>query len=69
MRTSLKNAWQRTKAAVALWIDRSAARLGAAVAFYSIFSLAPLLVIAVTLAGAFLGFAPAERIYQLRGTA
>jgi membrane protein len=55
MRTSLKNAWQRTKAAVALWIDRSAARLGAAVAFYSIFSLAPLLVIAVTLAGAFLG--------------
>lgn len=48
-------AWRHLKAAVVLWIDRGSARLGAAVAFYSIFSLAPLLMIAVTLAGAFLG--------------
>lgn len=54
-RLSLRPAWARIKAALNLWIDRSSARLGAAVAFYSIFSLAPLLMIAVTLAGAFLG--------------
>lgn len=48
-------AWRWLRRAFALWIDRSAARLGAAVAFYSIFSLAPLLMIAVTVAGAFLG--------------
>jgi membrane protein len=36
-------------------MDRGSARLGAAVAFYSIFSLAPLLMIAINLAGAFLG--------------
>ncbi|HET7596850.1 MAG TPA: YihY/virulence factor BrkB family protein [Burkholderiales bacterium] len=48
-------AWHWLKGAFALWLDRSAARLGAAVAFYSIFSLAPLLMIAVTVAGAFLG--------------
>lgn len=43
------------KAAAYLWMDRGSARLGAAVAFYSIFSLAPLLMIAINLAGAFLG--------------
>ena len=43
------------KATAWLWMDRGSARLGAAVAFYSIFSLAPLLMIAVNLAGAFLG--------------
>jgi membrane protein len=43
------------RAAGILWMDRGSARLGAAVAFYSIFSLAPLLMIAVHLAGAFLG--------------
>jgi membrane protein len=47
--------WHATRDAAYLWMDRGAARLGAAVAFYSIFSLAPLLMIAVNLAGAFLG--------------
>ena len=54
-RSSLRRAGHTVKAAAALWIDRESARLGAAVAFYSIFSLAPLLMIAVHLAGAFLG--------------
>lgn len=47
--------WHATRDAASLWMDRGSARLGAAVAFYSIFSLAPLLMIAVNLAGAFLG--------------
>jgi membrane protein len=53
--------------AFALWSDRGSARLGAAVAFYSIFSLAPLLMIAVNLAGFFLGtdFAREQFLQQL----
>lgn len=53
--TTLARTWRPVKATFALWIDRGSARLGAAVAFYSIFSLAPLLMIAINLAGAFLG--------------
>ena len=54
-KSALGRAWRYVKAAFVLWLDRGAARLGAAVAFYSIFSLAPLLVIAVHFAGVFLG--------------
>lgn len=53
--SSLRGFAQSVKAAAYLWMDRGSARLGAAVAFYSIFSLAPLLMIAINLAGAFLG--------------
>lgn len=63
----LRKAWRLGRAAFALWGDRGAARLGAAVAFYSIFSLAPLLMIVVLFAGIFLGtdFARAQFLDQL----
>lgn len=41
--------------AVGAWIERRAASKGAAVAFYTLFSLAPLLVIVIAIAGAFFG--------------
>jgi membrane protein len=43
------------KAAVADWREDRATRLGAALAYYSVFSLAPLLIIAISIAGAFFG--------------
>jgi len=63
----LRRAGRWLRATVALWVDRGSARLGAAVAFYSIFSLAPLLMIAVNFAGVFLGtdFAREQFLHQL----
>jgi membrane protein len=43
------------KAAFADWQEDKAPRLGAALSYYTIFSLAPLLVIAITIAGFFFG--------------
>ena len=43
------------KSAANAWIDDRAPRMGAALAFYTIFSMAPLLVITVAIAGMFLG--------------
>src|SRR4029453_10203119 len=43
--------WSVFKAAAVNWISHKDARLGAALAYYSIFSLGPLLVIAVAIAG------------------
>jgi membrane protein len=63
----IRNAWKLVRATISLWSERNAARLGAAVAFYSIFSLTPLVMIAVLLAGAFVGtdFARQEFLDQL----
>ena len=62
-----RKAWKLVRATVSLWSERNAARLGAAVAFYSIFSLTPLVMIAVLFAGAFVGtdFARQEFLGQL----
>lgn len=43
------------KKSVSAWIDDSATSLGAAIAFYTVFSLAPLLVILIAIAGFFWG--------------
>lgn len=63
----LRRTWHWLRDTFALWSDRGSGRLGAAVAFYSIFSLAPLLMIAVNLAGFFLGtdFAREQFLQQL----
>ena len=65
----IREAWKLVRATVSLWSERNAARLGAAVAFYSIFSLTPLVMIAVLFAGAFVGtdFARQEFLGQLAG--
>jgi len=43
------------RAAAAGWLSHNVARLGAALAFYSLFSLGPLLLIAIAVAGLFFG--------------
>jgi membrane protein len=65
----IRKVWKLARATVSLWSERNAARLGAAVAFYSIFSLTPLVMIAVLFAGAFVGtdFARQEFLDQLAG--
>jgi membrane protein len=61
--------WVLAKEAAANWIDHKDARAGAAVAYYSVFSLGPLLVIAVAIAGLAFGeqAARGEVELQLRG--
>src|SRR5688572_10402415 len=64
-----KRTWKLIRESFALWSDRYAARLGAAIAFYSIFSITPLIMIAVLIAGAFVGtdFARQEFLDQISG--
>jgi len=52
--------WSLIKAAFAGWWNDNAPRLGASLAFYSLFSVAPLLVFAVMLVGLFFGPEAAE---------
>lgn len=47
--------WPVVKDAGSQWVDDKAPRLGAALAYYSIFSIAPLLVIAIAVAGLVFG--------------
>jgi len=63
-------AWRLLREAVSEWSNDNAARLGAALAYYSVFSLAPLLLIAIGLAGLFrIDRAAAQRgIVQQIGT-
>jgi membrane protein len=51
------------------WLDDNAPRLGAALAYYAVFSLAPLLLIAIFIAGLIFGRGPAQDqiIGQLQG--
>lgn len=51
----MKRLLEMVKEAFADWSDDKAPRLGAALAYYTIFSLAPLLMIAISIAGFFFG--------------
>ena len=64
-----KKAWRLVQGTFTVWSDRQAPRLGAAVAFYAIFSITPLVLMAVLVAGAYLGatFARIEFLNQLAG--
>lgn len=57
----LKTAWELTRDAYNAWNEDKAPRLGAALAYYSVFSLAPLLVIAIAIAGFAFGTDAAEK--------
>src|SRR5207249_11607460 len=65
----VKSLWSLTKEAVSQWNDDYAPSMGAALAYYTIFSIAPLIVIAVAVAGFFFGAEAArgEIFAQLRG--
>jgi membrane protein len=52
---SLRDTWVTLKEAASDWSDDNASRLAASLAYYSLLSLAPLLVIAVSAAGLFFG--------------
>ena len=47
--------WSMAKAAVTGWVDDRAASMGAALAYYTFFSMAPLLLIVISVAGLLLG--------------
>jgi len=55
MRFLMRFYWRTLKQTVSEFFEDNALRLSAALAYYSVFSLAPLLVICVAVAGAFLG--------------
>jgi membrane protein len=52
---SLKNIWILIKAATSSWVDDYAQSMGAALAYYTMFSIAPLLLIVISIAGLVFG--------------
>ncbi len=65
----LNQQWQMTKAAVKAWVEDYAQSMGAALSYYTLFSLAPLLIIVIAIAGMVFGqeAAQGEIVAQLRG--
>lgn len=61
--------WQLLRRSVSAWIDDDAASLGAALAYYTLFSLAPLLLIVIAVAGMVFGAdaARGQIVGQLQG--
>ncbi|MDD8026399.1 MAG: YihY/virulence factor BrkB family protein [Acidobacteriota bacterium] len=66
---TLKNIWILIKAAVSSWADDYSQSMGAALAYYTMFSIAPLLLIVISIAGLVFGVdaARGEIVGQLRG--
>jgi membrane protein len=66
---SFKEIFQVMKCAVTEWSEHRAASKGAALAFYSLFSLAPILVLVIAVAGLFFGreAAQGQLLNELRG--
>ena len=52
---ALRDAWGLARRAAQGWVDDSASSMGAALAFYTLLSLAPLLLVVVGVAGIFWG--------------
>lgn len=65
----LNEAWQLIRQTAADWVEDNAAQLGAALAFFSVLSLAPLLIIVIAIAGAVFGAEAArgEIVSQIDG--
>lgn len=65
----LSQQWQMIKAAVTAWVDDYAPSMGAALSYYTLFSLAPLLIIVIAVAGMVFGqeAAQGQIVAQLRG--
>src|SRR3954454_20980142 len=55
-----KNIWILTKAAASSWVDDYAQSMGAALAYYTMLSIAPFLLIVIALAGMIFGFEAAR---------
>lgn len=63
MKLGVKGYFGLFKTAAMDWVDDHAPRLGAALAFYTIFSLAPLLTIVITIAGLWFTENPSQEIF------
>ena len=65
----LARSWHLIKAAVSSWVDDFAPSMGAALSYYTVFSLAPMLLIVIGVAGLVFGAdaARGEIVTQLRG--
>ena len=59
---ALRDAWPLVKRSLRGWIDDNASSLGAALAFYTLLSLAPLAIIIIAVAGLFIGSAHAQDV-------
>lgn len=68
-RSSIKEVWGLVKIAASSWLDDYAPSMGAALAYYTVFSMAPLLLIVISIAGMIFGAEAAhgEIFGQLRG--
>jgi membrane protein len=66
---TVKNIWILIKAAASSWADDYAQSMGAALAYYTLFSIAPLLLIVISIAGLIFGVdaARGEIVGQLEG--
>jgi membrane protein len=65
MRGAFKTAWSMTRQTFSEWSDDNGGRLGAALSYYTIFSLAPLLLLVISIAGLAFGRQAAEgRIFE-----
>ncbi|HSN19055.1 MAG TPA: YhjD/YihY/BrkB family envelope integrity protein, partial [Usitatibacter sp.] len=58
----LAEAWRLARRSVQGWLDDGAGSMGAALAFYTLFSMAPLLLVAISIAGAVLGREQAQHL-------
>jgi membrane protein len=65
----LKQIWGLIEKSVMAWIDDYAASMGAALSYYTLFSVAPLLIITIAVAGLFFGqeAAQGEIVAQIQG--
>jgi len=61
--------WSPLRETASQWLEHKDARLGAALAYYSIFSLGPLIVIAIAIAGLVfgLGLAITRKLVRMMG--
>src|SRR5882757_8063509 len=66
---SPKEVWSLVKQSVSAWLEDRAASMGAALAYYTAFSIAPLLIIAIAVAGLVFGRDAAQEavVAQLQG--
>jgi membrane protein len=66
---NFKDVWILIRESVSAWVDDYAPSMGAALAYYTLFSIAPLLLIVIAIAGFFFGAeaAQGEILAQLRG--
>ena len=60
---NLTQIWELTKTSVNAWLDDFAPSMGAAISYYTLFSMAPMLIISIAVAGFFFGAEDIEIIF------